>query len=153
MEKLFERGKIGLQPFVAADGLDKHFAYTDKLLELNILIEFYTAVIDDSEENYEEETAIFAITYNKERSYSYALFHSVEVIGPLLLFRIIADAIHFIEHSSKGNLLDDLEEISTGHTTSDILEDPKERAAYLDAQIWEFKSVLELITDKGRALK
>lgn len=85
MEKLFKHNGIGLQPFVDEDGLDEHFAYTDKLLALNVLIEFYTAITDDSEENYEEETVVAAITYTEKCSYSFALFHSTNVTGPLLL--------------------------------------------------------------------
>ncbi|MBN8856687.1 MAG: hypothetical protein BGO55_06305 [Sphingobacteriales bacterium 50-39] len=153
MEKLFERSNIGLQQLVAEDGLDKYFAYTEKLLSLNVLIECYTAVLDDSEADYEEETAIFAITYNEERSYSFALFVSSEVIGPLILFRIIVDAINFIEHSSKDSLLDDLEEISTGCTTSDVIDNIKERKEFYEDEVWEFKTVLDLIHDKGKHRK
>jgi hypothetical protein len=111
MEKLFQRGDIGLQPFVDEEGSDELFAYTDKLLDLNVLIEFYNAIVDDSEENYESETAIFAITYDEERSYTFSLFHSTGVTAPLVLYSIISNAIKYIEHSSKDNLLDDLEEI------------------------------------------
>jgi hypothetical protein len=151
MEKLFARNNIGFQPIVDQDGLDINFAYTDKLLSLNVLIEFYTAVLDDSEENYEEETAVFAITYTKERSYSFALFVTSEVVGPLILFRIIADAIKFIEHSDKNSLLDDLEEIATGHTTSDDVENPRDRKEFYENELWKFNTALGLIEEKKRS--
>ncbi|WP_341836916.1 hypothetical protein WJU16_03380 [Chitinophaga pollutisoli] len=148
MEKLFERNNFGLQPFVDEDGQDTYFAYTDKLLALNVLIEFYTAVTDDTEENYEEETVVSAITYTENRSYSFALFHSTNVIGPLILYRIVADAIHFLEQSSKATLLEDLEEISTGGTTSDVMDNEADRKRVYDSDVWKFTSVLDLIKEK-----
>ncbi|MBX3242284.1 MAG: hypothetical protein KIT80_14955 [Chitinophagaceae bacterium] len=148
MEKLFERNNIGYQLFVDEDGQDIHFAYTDKLLALNVLIEFYTAVTDGSEENYEEETVVAAITYTEKCSYSFALFHSTNVIGPLLLYRIVADAVHFIEQSGKTSLLEDLAEISTGGTTSDVMDNKADRKRVYDSDVWRFTSVLDLIKQK-----
>lgn len=150
MEKLFQRGNIGLQPFVDEEGLDEHFAYTEQLLALNVLIEIYTAVLDDSEEGYEEETVIFATTYDQERSYSFALFHSTEVVGPLVLYGIISDAISYIEQSNKETLLDDLEEISTGQTTSELADTPQLRKKIYESDVWKFKSVIELIKENRR---
>lgn len=151
MEKLFTRNNIGFQPIVDQDGLDINFAYNDKLLSLNVLIEFYTAVLDDSEANYEEETAVFAITYTKERIYSFALFVTSEVVGPLILFPIIANAINFIEHSDKNTLLDDLEEIATGHSTSDDVENPHDRKNLYENELWKFNTALDLIKEKKRS--
>ncbi|TDX00456.1 hypothetical protein [Dinghuibacter silviterrae] len=148
MENLFKVKNIGLQPLVDQDGLDVHMVYTEKLLSLNVLIEFYTAVIDDSEEGYEEETVIFAITYTKERSYTFSLFHSLNVVGPLQLYRTIADAIEFIERSSKDTLLADMEEISTGHTTSDIADNPRDRKKIYEDDVWKFKTTLDLIAER-----
>ena len=110
---------------------------------------FYTAVVDDSEDNFEEETAVFAVTFTEESSYSYTLFHSTEVIGPLLLFRIVADAIDFIEQSDKSSLLEDLEELSTGSTSSLTMKDIADQKRIYDSDVYEFKTVLELI-EAGR---
>lgn len=149
MERLFERNNIGLQHFVDEDGLDKYYAYTDKLLARNVLLEFYTAVTDDSEEEYEEETAVFVITHTGNRSYSFALFHSLNVVGPLQLFRLIADAIDFIERADSDNLLVDLTEISTGSTTSDMVDSVADRKRIYDSDVWKFSSVLDLIKQKS----
>ncbi|WP_447642592.1 MULTISPECIES: hypothetical protein [Chitinophagaceae] len=67
----------------------------------------------------------------------------------LVLYRIVADAIHFIEQSSKATLLEDLEEISTGGTTSDVMESKAERKRVHDSDVWKFTSVLDLIKQKG----
>lgn len=150
MEKLFKHNNIGLQQYEDEDGLDKYYAYTDKLLARNVLIEFYTAVIDDSDENYEEETAIIAHTYTEDRSFSFPLFHSLHVVGPLQLYRIIADAIDFIERSDSNNLLDDLTEISTGSTTSDMMDSVEDSERIYDNDIWEFTAVLDLIKERHK---
>lgn len=148
MKKLFALKNISLQPMVVQDGLDITIAYTKQLLAKDVLIEFYTAPTSDDPHDTEEETAVLAITYTKDRSYSFALFHSFEVIGPLILYRIVSDAIEFIENCDKDSLITDLEEIATGYTTSDILDDPKDRKRIYDSEVWKFKTALELIGEK-----
>lgn len=152
MERFFRHNNIWLQHFVDEDGIEKYYAYTDKLLAHNVLIEFYTAVTDDSEEDYEEETAVLAIIHTEAISYSFALFHSYNVVGPLPLYRIIADAIDFIEHSSSETLLADLAEISTGDTSSDMMDDEADRKRIYDSDVWKFNTVLELIRERRKLL-
>ncbi|WP_346319355.1 hypothetical protein [Chitinophaga sp. YIM B06452] len=145
MEKLFARNGISLLAVEGEEGIITFYAYTEALLAHQVLIKIYTVVLDDTNKGYEEETAVIAITYDRERSYSYVLFVSHDVTGPLLLYRIVADAIDFIQHAGKKTLLEDLETISTGHTTSDDLESALERKELYESEVKEFNAILALI--------
>ena len=141
MEKLFKRKNIDLQSFINEDEDIEYFAYNDKLLYYNILIKFGTSVLDYSDENYEEETGISVVSYDADFSYSFILFVSTEVVGPLLLFRIISDAIDFIDKSEENTVLEDLEEISTGH----IKHSRTDKNSYYENDVSEFRKILNLI--------
>jgi hypothetical protein len=114
MEKLLKLKGINIQPFVHEDGTTEYYAYTDKLLYNNILVEFYTGAVNDSMEYYEEETAVSILTYNENYAYTFFLFVSHEVISPLILCRIIVDAIDFIHTMDDNDILENIKEISTG---------------------------------------
>ncbi|ASE62042.1 hypothetical protein CEQ15_11340 [Chryseobacterium indologenes] len=124
MEKFFKNKGITIQPFIHKDGSTEYYAYTDKLLKNNILIEFYTGPLNDSKEYYEEETAVSILTYNEENSYDFFLFVSHETISPLLLYRIVVDAIDYIHALDDKDLLENIKEISTGcsiHSKNEII--------------------------------
>ena len=143
MEKLFKRKNINLQSFINEEEDIEYFAYNDKLLYYNILIKFGTSVLDYSDENYEEETGISVISYDADFSYSFILFVSAEVVGPLLLYRIILDAIDFIDKSEEDTVLADLEEISTGH----IKHSRTDKNSYYENDVSEFRKILNLINN------
>lgn len=145
MEKLFQRNNIGIQHLVDENGVDVYYAYTEKLLAHNVLIKFYTAVLDDSEEDYEEETAIIVYAHTENLSYSFPLFHSVDVVGPLQLYRIIADAIGFLDHSTRDTILDDLAQIATGYSSSDVMNNPEDNKRIYETDVWRFSEVMDLI--------
>ena len=98
MEKFLKHKGINVQSFIHEDGPTEYYAYTDKLINNNILVEFYTEGRNDRKEYYEDETAVSILTYNEEYSYTFFLFVSHEAISPLLLYRIIVDAIDFIHY-------------------------------------------------------
>lgn len=148
MYRIFKHNNIGLQQFKVEEWHHPFYAYTDKLLELGVLIEFYTAEIGEGEDDYEEETSVLVLTHTEACSYSFVLFHSYDVIGPVPLYRIIADAIDFIEHSSRKTLLDDLEDISTGGTSSDMMETEAERDMIYKSDVRKFNSVVDLIRQR-----
>lgn len=142
MEKLFAQKNIRLQPIVDQDGNDSFIAYTDKLLEYNILIEFY-GVATDNYSDVPEEVGIFAVSHFKETYYSFVLFVTDGVLGPLPVFRIISDAIDFIEQCSPDTVLADLEEVST--STSLYGNKSYEGKDYYESEVWKFKTAMELI--------
>ena len=148
MEKIFRRNNIGIQRLKVEEHHHPFFAYTDKLLELGVLIEFYTVEIEEDE----EETVVLANTYTKDCSYSFALFHTYDVFGAVPLYRIIADAIAFIEKSTKETLLDDLEDISTGDTTSDTMDNAQDRKRVYESDVWKFNAVVEAIRVRRKFL-
>jgi hypothetical protein len=151
MEKLLALKKIGLQQIVSEDdGLDVFMAYTDDLLKKNLLIEYYGVVTADTEEDFEEETAVSIITYDKERCYSFILFAEPSFMKPMQVYRIIVDAIEFIESCDKESVLSDIEDICTGFSTSDDISDRKDRKRYYELEKRKFDTAMELIRQKGK---
>ena len=143
MNKLFELNNIGLQEMVDEDGLDIYIAYTDDLLKKNLLIEFYEAEMEDS-----IETAIFVISCDEVRSYTFVLSVSEEVMKPLQVYRIVADAIEFIAKCNKATVLVDMEAFATGVSTSDDIENKKDRIQVFEQEAWKFNTAMGLINDR-----
>ena len=146
MEKLFALRNIHLQPMADDDGFDLMIAYNDRLLDLNILIEFAgVAISEDS--NVPEEISIHAISLQNDILYSYVLFVSGELLGPLPVYRLIADAVEFIERCNADTVLNDLEQICTSASRYDANYENRE---YYESIVWKFKTVLELIGENKK---
>jgi hypothetical protein len=149
MEKLFAMGNIGLQQMVDEDGLDIFIAYTDDLLKKNLLIEFYQDSTSDDPGDYETETAIFIISCDAERSYSFVLSVEADFIKPLFIYGIVAHAVEFIRTCDKGTVLADLQEICTGFSTSDEMEGLDGKRIY-ESDKWKFDTAMDLIRESIR---
>jgi len=148
MNKLFALNNIEIQEMVDEDGLDISIAYTDDLLEKNVLVEFYEAALEE-----ESETAVFVISCDKVRSYTFTLYVVNDFIKPLQIFRLVCDAIDFIKSCNKETLFADLAEISTGVSTSDELEDKNDSKRVFKQDSWKFKTAMELIEGSRRSKK
>lgn len=144
MEKLFALKNILLQPLVDAYGDDLVIAYTEKLLDRNIILEFSGVSVND-DSGIPEEIGIFAIANVKNSIYLFTLFVSGEILGPLPVFRLVADAIEYIESCNKDTILSDLEEICTSVSVYDKNFENKE---YYQSLVWKYNSALDLIRGK-----
>jgi hypothetical protein len=148
MEKLFALKTIALQQMVDEYGLDITIAYNEDLVKKNLLIEYYEVETGEGED-YEIETGVYVISCDRERSYSFVLYAAPDFIKPLFIYRLIADAVEFIANCSKETVLSDLEQISTGHTTSDDMGNLADRKRVFKSEKWKFDTAMELIKQKG----
>ena len=143
MRKLFETKNIGLIEMVDEDGLDIYIAYTEDLLKKNLLIEFYEAEMEEEE----IETAIFVLSVNELRSYTFTLRVTPSFMVPLEVLRIVSDAVDFIAKCDVKTVLGDIEEeIATGVIKSNEL-DKLDSKRVLKDDTWKFTTALELIKD------
>ena len=156
MEKLFALMKIESVPMVDEDGNDVTIAYTDNLLKRNVVIEFYEFIaveqpnIPGDAENESMETIVNAISCDVESSYSFSLFHGVDVDSPILVSRIIADAIEFIESCDPKTVIADLDDISKNIMISKDIKNANDRKKVYEKELWKFNTALELIQEKQR---
>ena len=146
MDKLFALHHIDIQELVDQEGRDIFIAYNDDLLEKNVLIEFYE---EDQGDN--RETAVFVFSCDNERSYRFTLYVVDDVLTPLVIFPIVANAIDFIKHCNKETLFDDLPEISTHHVTSEQFDDKRNSQLIFELDAWKFNTAMELIAENRRA--
>jgi len=121
-------------------------AYTEDLLQKNILIEFSQDHLGDAE----IETVIFAISCTEKVSYLYTLFDSLNDIGPLELYRKIADAIFFIQSCSARTALKDLEEIAIEVKISSNVESHDIDKMVFEDNYRKFTTALQLIEEARR---
>lgn len=144
MEKLFGSKNIRIQPIRDLYESETNIAYTDKLLKLNVFLEFFgVAIADDS--SIPEETAVFAHHFDNDVVYSYVLFVSAQILGPLPVFRIIADAIEFIEMHDQRSANENLKAIATSY---EILDHKHNNKKYYQNVIFKKRKALELIHEK-----
>ena len=141
MEKLFISKGIRIQSIEDLDQEEVNFAYTSKLLHLNVLIEFFGVSVEGDPYVY-EETGVFASIYENDVVHSYVLFVSGETLGPLPIFRIIADAIAFIEICDKETVKNDLKGIATAYSSIDNKFD---NVQYYKNVVFKHTRALEMI--------
>ncbi|SOD17713.1 hypothetical protein [Pedobacter xixiisoli] len=122
MEKLFASKNIHIVSIKDLYNDERRIAYTSKLLKLNVLINFYGVVVEDKSDVY-EEVGIFASYLENDIVHVYVLFISDNVLGPLPIFRLVVDAVDFIENCEAGSVKEDLKAISTFYSS---LEDSAE---------------------------
>jgi len=123
------------------DGEEIRIAYTSKLLELNVLLQFFGVSVEGDPYTY-EEIGVFASSYENTVLHSYVLFVSDQVLGPLPIVRVIADAIEFIEQCDKGSVIEDLKGISTSYAA---IDSDHENPAYYNNAVAKHIQALELI--------
>lgn len=141
MRKLFASKNIRIQSFIDTYGDDINIAYTEKLLQRNVFIEFSGVAVSD-DDDVSEEVSVSASYRENGMIYSCVLFVSGEVLGPLPVFRIIADAIEFIENCDVQTVGEDLETIATSY---DILDKDYENKEYYQNAMFKHTRALELI--------
>lgn len=144
MEKLFALKNMGIQPIVDLYSDEINTAYTDKLLQLGVLIEF-SGVAVHNDPHLPEGTSISASLYTDGVVYSYILFVSNEILGPLPVFRIIADAVEFIESCHTETVIEDLKQIVTSYSA---LNENYQNKEYYENEVWKHTTALELIWKK-----
>lgn len=145
IEKLLKHKNIKLYSIINEDETIDYYAYTDKLLYNNILVHFYSDVLNNSEEYYEAETAVSVLAYNEENSYTFMLFVAPEVIHPLLLYRIIVDAMEYILNLDDSEILENIEEISTGC----LVHHKNEKYDFYNNKVSKIMQIIELINKKN----
>lgn len=122
MEKLFATKNIELLPMLHAELGERTLAFTDMLLQASLLFEIDGVCLAENNNTYEEVT-IFA-TYQTPTSYhKYVLFVSDAVLGPLPIFRIVADAVEYIESCDVSTWVEDLKQIATAYETTGVDKD------------------------------
>ncbi len=147
MTRLFERNNINTLPFIGDDGTHKTIIYTNTLLAFNVFFEYYI-IENETASDFTEETVVSAITLSNAQCYSYDLFKDDEFTSPLVLYRVIADAITFIEKTSQKELLNDLKEICYSHFTSSMFLDEQEKKQYNDIRKKDFDTVMGIIKNR-----
>ncbi|SKB96011.1 hypothetical protein SAMN05660841_03299 [Sphingobacterium nematocida] len=118
MKKLFASKDIRIQEMEDLYGGGINIAYTSKLLQLNVLIEFFGVSIEGDPYVY-EEVGVYASIYEDGIVHSYVLFISGETLGPLPTFRLIADAVDFIEACDQYAVKEDLKGIAMSYSAID----------------------------------
>lgn len=141
MEKLFASKNIRIQLMEDLYGSEINIAYTGKLLDLNVLIEFSGITVDD-DPSLSEEVGVFANYFENGVVHSYVLFVSGEILGPLPVFRIIADAIEFIEKYGQEMVKENLKAIATFYEAIDRTHD---NLKYYQNAVFKHTRGLELI--------
>lgn len=122
-------------------GSEIDIAYTGKLLDLNVLIEFSgITVADDSAVS--EEVGVFAHYFENGVVHSYVLFVSGEVLGPLPVVRIIADTVEFIERYGQEMVKENLKAIATFY---EIIDRTHDNLKYYQNAVFKHTRALELI--------
>ncbi|PWN64134.1 hypothetical protein [Chryseobacterium viscerum] len=144
MKKLFALKNIGIQPITDLYSDKINIAYTGKLLQLGVLIEF-RGVVFENEPYLPEEILVFANICANGIIHSYVLFVSHEVLGPLPVFRVIADAIEFIEQCKAGSVIEELKQVATSYSAIDKSYENKE---YYKNELWKYTRALGLIRKK-----
>lgn len=141
MEKLFASKGIRVQSMEDLYESEIKIAYTGKLLELSVLIEFFGITVND-DLSIPEEVGVFVSCHENGVVYSYVLFTSAETLGPLPVFRIIADAVEFIESCDQLTVKEDLKAIATSYEVLD--KDYGNKKFYQNA-VFKHTRALELI--------
>src|SRR5215217_8321675 len=118
MEKLLSSKNIHVQVIQDLNGEEIYFAYTKKLLELNILIEYYGVTTSD-DDSISEEVAVFVYCKQDTSIHTYVLFVSDQVLGPLPIYRLIVDAVEFIEHCDAKTVLEEMKAVTTSYEILD----------------------------------
>jgi hypothetical protein len=118
MKKILALNNIGTIQSVYADSTSRDVAYTPKLLELNVIIDFKGVPIVN-QKDFQEETNVFATIHRDGKLHTYNLFSSDEIMGPLIISRLIIDAIEFIETCDKDDVIEQLKEIASEYFVID----------------------------------
>lgn len=148
MEKLLRSKNIETQPIQDLYSDDISFAYTKKLLDLNVLIEYYGVSSADTDEVW-EEVAVFAHLKEGPVIHSYVLLVSNEVLGPLPIYRVIVDAVEFIERCEVKNVVEEMKAIATSYEVlTKAFEDPE----FYENAIYMHNKAIELIQLKRTPL-
>lgn len=147
MNKLFELNNIESKEFIDEEGSQTTIVYNDDLLEKNVLIKFFKRQPFEYINPSEIETMVFVISCNDERSYTFALLRTTEIIAPLLICRTIVDAVNFIACCNRETILTELVGISIYETTSDNDEDEDFNRLVYEDNCSEFKAFLEAIKE------
>lgn len=115
MKKILALNNIETIYSVYADLTSRETAYTLKLLELGVIIDFRGVPIVN-QKDFREETHVFASIHRDGIFYQYTLFSTDEILGPLVITRLIIDAVNYIETCNSENIIEELKEISTGYS-------------------------------------
>ena len=146
MEKLLASKKISTVFMDDLFGEKINMAYTGKLFQSNILIEFFGVSVEGDPFIY-EETGVFASLKQNDIIHSYVLFVSGETLGPLPISRVISDAVEYIESCGQKSLIEDLKEISTSYELIDANHDSKE---FYKNALYKHNKSIEIIENRIR---
>jgi hypothetical protein len=149
MKKILALNNINTIQSVYVDLTSRDVAYTDKLLELNVIIDFYGVPISNKVEN-REETNVSATIYRDGIFHHYILFSSVEILGPLVVTRLIVDAVQFIETCDRENVIEELKKIATDYL---VVEKNEENIEYYEITETEYIDALKMIKKNMENLK
>ncbi|QEM05015.1 hypothetical protein DIU31_016375 [Mucilaginibacter rubeus] len=141
MENLFASKNIQIVPIVDMYESELYFAYTPKLLQLNVFVEFFGVSKNDDDE-VPEEVGVFANYYENGEVYTYVIFSSPELLGPLPVFRIIVDAVEFIENSNSHSVKELLKEIAT---SSEKIDKSHPNNKYYQNALFKYNAAEQLI--------
>lgn len=141
MEKLFASKGIRIQSIEDLYQNEINLVYTSKLLQLNVLIEYFGVSIEGDPYVY-EEVGVFASIYKNDVVHSYVLFVSGETLGPLPIFRIVADAVAFIELCDEETVKEDLKRIATSYSS---INNKNDNIKYYKNAVFKHTKALELI--------
>lgn len=143
MKKLLLCKNIHIQSFQDLYNSGINVAYTDELLRRKVLIEFGGVSICDDPYIYDEVT-VSASYVEGENIHTYILFVSGETLGPLPIFRIIADAVDYIEQCDQINLLEELKSIATSY---DYIDEHFENREYYNNELFKHAQTRQLIKE------
>ncbi|ALR29262.1 hypothetical protein ATE47_01370 [Chryseobacterium sp. IHB B 17019] len=65
--------------------------------------------------NNRDETNVLATIHREGTFHQYMLFTSADVLGPLVITRLIVDAVQFIETCNRENVIEELKKIATDY--------------------------------------
>jgi hypothetical protein len=149
MKKILALNNIKTVQSLYLDLTFRDVAYTDKLLELNVIIDFNGVPISNKVEN-RDETIVSATLYQEDGTFhDYLLFSSDEILGPLIITRLIIDAVHFIETCDKENVIEELKTIATDYA---VVEKNEDNLEYYEITETEYFDALKLIKKSEESL-
>ena len=107
----------------------KHlFAYTQNMLENQILIELYEQDAENPESDEGYITGIYVYIIQENKSYEFTmLFDTRPVMPRIYLYRSILDTIEIIETCNPLSLINNLEEAAMASVDTDVYSDKKSK--------------------------
>jgi hypothetical protein len=154
MEKFLKSKGIDVVVDYSQDTFEPCYAYTHDLLDKNILIEFYNFETDPNPDTYEVETTVFVLLIKDSVSYYFTLFYEIGIApaAPIQVFRVITDLVDYIKICDANTLVDDLNAIAKGVTSSLDAEAQGDQQGTYELDLVKFQYIRDLIEQKRNGM-